>query len=84
LRTRARIARFSRRQPDGVVHFVLVPGGEVTLGFDGRGFAPSPQQLESFTDSAEAYGIEQSIREYVQAHTSGSARCLRAALAGGG
>jgi formylglycine-generating enzyme required for sulfatase activity len=65
-----RVARFSRREPDGVAHLVLVPGGEATLGFDGQEFMPTPQQMDSFADSAEALGIGQSIGEHVDAYTS--------------
>jgi hypothetical protein len=65
-----RIARFTLETPDGIARFVLVPGGEVALGFDGRDFRPTFQQIESFAWAAEAYGIDQPIRDFVDGHTS--------------
>jgi hypothetical protein len=51
--------------------FVLVPGGDdVTLGFDGRAFAPTPAQAESFADTAEAYDIPDSIQAFVDRCTT--------------
>jgi len=49
-----RVARFSRDEGGKPVHFVLLPGGEVSLGYDGRSFRPTPHQIESFAESAEA------------------------------
>src|SRR5262245_818083 len=56
-----RIARFRLRESEEAIEFVLVPGGEMSLGFDGQDFTPSEQQIESFARSAEEYGIDQSI-----------------------
>jgi hypothetical protein len=65
-----RIARFRLGDGEEAAEFVLVPGGEASVGFDGRDFRPSEQQLESFARSAEEYCIDQSIREFVDAQTS--------------
>lgn len=65
-----RIARFSRREPGKGADFVLVPGGQVSLGFDGHDFKPTVQQIESFVRFVEADGIDRSIREFVDAQTS--------------
>jgi hypothetical protein len=65
-----RIARFRLGDGEEAAEFVLVPGGEASVGFDGRDFRPSEQQLESFARSAEEYWIDQSIREFVNAQTS--------------
>jgi hypothetical protein len=74
-----RIARFARR--DDLIQFVLVPGGEVTLGFDGRGFKPSYWQIVSFADSAKEFDIDPSIRRFVDTQTSSPRRaCLAPAL----
>jgi hypothetical protein len=51
------------------VLFSLVPGGEVTVGYDGAGFRPTPAQAESYAESAEEYGLP-SIQEHVDAMTS--------------
>jgi hypothetical protein len=67
---RHRLARFSRREAGGIVHFVLVPGGEVRLGFDGHAFRPSRTQVESFAASAEAYEIDLSIWQFVDSQTT--------------
>jgi hypothetical protein len=65
-----RIARFRIGDGERAAEFVLVPGGEAPLGFDGRNFSPSEQQMASFADSAEEYGIDQSIQEFVEGQTS--------------
>jgi hypothetical protein len=49
--------------------FALVPGGTVTLGYDGAGFVPSPEQVASYDGSAEAYGLP-AMGEYVDQMTS--------------
>jgi hypothetical protein len=67
-----RIARF--RLPDsasgGSVDFVLVPGGEAALGFDGQSFKPSAGQSESFLETAEEYGFDEPINDYVDSQTT--------------
>ena len=65
-----RIARFSRREAGDLVQFVLVPGGEVALGFDGHDFKPSYWQTVSFAESAKEYDFEPSIVQFVDAQTS--------------
>ncbi len=50
--------------------FAFVPGGAVTLGFDGERFEPSPQQRASFADSADEYGIDGDIRQFTDSYTS--------------
>ncbi|WP_127507656.1 hypothetical protein [Actinoplanes solisilvae] len=54
----------------GGERFVLVPGGEVTVGFDSGRFEPTPEQEASFAESADEYGIEQDIRQFTNAVTS--------------
>lgn len=66
----ARIARFRLPSGDAPADFVLVPGGEVRLGFDATTFVPSAGQQDSFSESAEDYGIDQSITEFVDSQTS--------------
>src|SRR5215475_10909999 len=40
-------------------HFTLIPGGEVVLGFDAsRAWEPTSEELESWNQSAEEYGIK--------------------------
>jgi hypothetical protein len=65
-----RIARFRLHGGDDATEFVLVPGSKASLGFDGNDFRPTEQQIESFTQSAEEYGIGASIREFVDSQTS--------------
>ncbi|BCJ41036.1 hypothetical protein GCM10010168_46650 [Actinoplanes ianthinogenes] len=50
--------------------FAFVPGGEVTVGFDGDRFEPTPRQAASFAESADEYGIEQDIRQFTDAVTA--------------
>jgi hypothetical protein len=50
----------------GNSRFSLIPGGTVSIGFDAdRLWEPSPEELSSWEDTAEEYGIEKTIREYV-------------------
>jgi hypothetical protein len=50
----------------GDATFALIPGGSVVLGFDAeRRWEPTPDELESWQGTAEEYGIEKSIHEYV-------------------
>jgi hypothetical protein len=73
-----RVARFSRREDGNLVHFVLVPGGEVSLGFDGRNFQPSRWQIESYRrwpeellrQDVDPRYVHWSISEFVDAETS--------------
>jgi hypothetical protein len=65
-----RVAGFSRGDIGDLVQFVLVPGGEVSLGFDGRDFRPSAQQIASFAESANAYDLGWSIHSFVDSQTS--------------
>jgi hypothetical protein len=44
---------------------VLVPGGEVRLGFHGDDFKPTRVQVKSFARSAAAYDINPSIWRFV-------------------
>ena len=55
---------------EGGEQFAFVPGGEVTVGFDGDRFEPTPQQQASFADSADEYGIEEDIRQFTDSVTS--------------
>jgi len=46
--------------------FVLIPGGPVTLGFDAsRPFEPNPDELQSWQDTADEYGINKTLHEFV-------------------
>ena len=46
--------------------FSLVPGGEITLGYDiNRPWEPTPEELESWQETAEEYGIDRTISEYI-------------------
>lgn len=49
--------------------FSLVPGGQVTLGYSGADFQPTPQQAADYEESAEEYGLP-SIQEHVDRMTS--------------
>jgi len=68
-RTR-RIAYFDREEAGNLLQFVLVPGGEVSLGFDGNDFEPSDWQIESFAESAKEYDLGPSITQFVDTQTS--------------
>src|ERR1700687_3657305 len=65
-----RIARFSRSEASNVVQFVLVPGGDASLGFDGHDFKASHRQIESFAESAKDYDLDPSIHRLVDTQTS--------------
>jgi hypothetical protein len=65
-----RIARFIRSEAGDLAQFVLVPGGDVSLGFDGHDFKPSYRQTESFTRSAEHFDLGLSIHQIVDTQTS--------------
>jgi hypothetical protein len=46
--------------------FVLIPGGAVTLGYDAeRPWKPNPDELESWQSTAEEYGIDKTLPEYI-------------------
>src|SRR5262245_52429951 len=63
---RLRVARF---EGDDAL-FSLVPGGAVSLGYDGSRFEPGEAQLASYRDSAEEYGLPEAIRSFVEAVTT--------------
>ncbi|WP_328653467.1 hypothetical protein OG598_06250 [Micromonospora sp. NBC_00330] len=60
-----RVALFERDE----MRFALVPGGRPTLGHDAARFQPTSDQLASYADSADEYGLPQ-LAEYVDAMTS--------------
>ena len=46
--------------------FVLIPGGEVTLGYDAkRHWEPTPEEKESWQGTVEEYDLRFSIRKYI-------------------
>ncbi len=45
--------------------FALVPGGSFAVGLSVDGWRPNADELESFTEAAEEYGIEHTITEYL-------------------
>jgi hypothetical protein len=51
--------------------FVLVPGGEATLGFDAEKWKPNAKERKSWADTMEDYYLADSIQEYL-------AQCLSA------
>ncbi|MFI0797068.1 hypothetical protein ACH4OY_30955 [Micromonospora rubida] len=51
------------------MRFVLVPGGPATLGYDGSRFQPVPDQVDSYAESADEFGLPP-LTEYVDAMTS--------------
>ncbi|MCW2913427.1 MAG: hypothetical protein JWN52_1495 [Actinomycetia bacterium] len=63
---RTRSALFSR---DGVI-YGLVPGGRVSVGYDGRRFTGTAAQVAEYAGSAEEYGLPADIREFVDRMTS--------------
>lgn len=67
-----RVARFSLKEKGGYAQFVLVPGGQVRLGFDVQEFRPSPSQLASFARIAKARKLGDSIERFVESQTSKS------------
>lgn len=50
--------------------FALVPGGAVTVGYDGARFRPTPEQAESFAESADGWDLPGELHEFVDAMTS--------------
>jgi hypothetical protein len=51
---------------NGSTTFVLVPGGAVQIGYEaGRPWDPNPDELESWRETAEEYGIAETIQEYI-------------------
>jgi len=50
--------------------FSLMPGGEVQIGYEADNFRPTDEQIESFQDTAEEYGIDREIYSYVQSVTT--------------
>jgi hypothetical protein len=56
-------------QKDGAF-FVFVPGSEVSLGYDrDRPWEPNQDELESWQETAEEYGIAETIQEHVASVT---------------
>jgi len=54
----------------GAATFALIPGGRVTLGYDAnRPWEPNPDEAESWQETAEEYGLDQSLQEYIAAVT---------------
>jgi hypothetical protein len=46
--------------------FALIPGTLASLGYDAdRPWAPNSDELESWQDTSEEYGIAKTIREYI-------------------
>jgi hypothetical protein len=46
--------------------FVLIPGGPTSIGYDAnRLWQPTPQENESWQETAEEYGINRSIQEHI-------------------
>ncbi|GFE78085.1 hypothetical protein GCM10011487_00850 [Steroidobacter agaridevorans] len=77
--------RLGERQQDvalyrnGGASFALLPGGVVTVGYDpNKAWEPSPDELESWQGSAEEYGIEGTIGDYIGKVTL-PLRCVRLA-----
>jgi hypothetical protein len=62
---RGAVAHFERAG----VSFVLVPGGEVTLGFDASSWEPLPGESRSYRSSAAEYGLPKRATTYVRKHT---------------
>ncbi|MES2948710.1 MAG: hypothetical protein V4858_28160 [Pseudomonadota bacterium] len=54
----------------GGARFSLIPGNTVHLGFNAADWAPTPEMLLSWQDTAQAYGIEEPLNAYVDARTS--------------
>jgi hypothetical protein len=63
---RARTAVFD---VDGVA-FALVPARQVRVGYDVDRFCPTADQVDSYRESAEAFGLPDDIRAYVAERTS--------------
>lgn len=76
----SRIARFSLPENGAWTDFVLIPGGEAMLGFDGQRFDPSDEQIASFAEAAQDCGYEQSIHEIVDAETTAPRRAFIRAM----
>jgi len=49
----------------GTSLFALVPGGELTIGFDAARWRPEREERASWESSAEEYGLEGTIEEHV-------------------
>lgn len=50
--------------------FALIPGGEVELGFDASRWEPTPEEAESWADTAAEYGIESDLTEHIESATT--------------
>ncbi len=46
-----------------------MPGGEVSVGYDGGRFQPTPQQAASYLESADEYGLALDIGQFVDSQT---------------
>jgi len=50
----------------GNAKFALIPGGEVSIGFDAdRLWEPNPDELRSWEGTAAEYGIEKTVHHYI-------------------
>jgi hypothetical protein len=54
----------------GGERFAFVPGGEVTVGFDGHRFEPTAQQEADYTGGAGENGFGLNIRQFTDSMTS--------------
>lgn len=50
--------------------FALVPGGEVILGFDARSWHPNVDEEQSWQGTAQKFGIEESLNDYINQVTT--------------
>jgi hypothetical protein len=50
--------------------FSLIPGGEVQIGYEVGNFCPTDEQIESFQNTAQEYGIDRDIYSYVKSVTT--------------
>lgn len=82
---RALVASLARQLPTGFapldVHgvvatfaaggrtFALVPGGQVTIGWDPGGWQPDARERASYADSAREYGLDEDLVDFVAART---------------
>lgn len=64
---RCEIAQFTI----GGARFSLIPGNTVQLGFSAAEWAPTQDMVQSWEDTAQEYGIEEPLREYVDVRTKG-------------
>jgi hypothetical protein len=62
-----RVAQFLA---DGKTTFSLIPGGDVSLGFDSANWQPNTDEEESWADTVFEYGTEDSLWEYLNNATT--------------